>query len=470
MSLIPIIPITKDAKYSSRYLSLGRKTNVDSGRYSKFANWFNLDLQGKQESSHEVVSSFEKFADLSLSNNERSFLRGIIETLPESFRVVKLDANGNETLAFSYMNLLPLIGEAVSSFSSSENQKDKSDAVKVGSSLSTKLRDYYVNQQLDIMTTPENEQRLLGMSEDERRKLANDLVNASDEAPAFRGRSSIGGQGGAVDEAGAAQLSEFERIAVESGLSPQTFRPSTQTGQGGDLVDMDEWLQLNPESSVLDLAGLEKEGLVFSEGFNMGGILDPNGSFTVKDADGKPKSWTATEASRLIYNLREKGEVKKIEEIQDMMVKAGYYMDTRPIRGIVDETTVVAWNLFLTDAARSGESPKNQFLKKVSERQMIRTGDVFQSRQDPVEVDAFVQSAAQSVLGRPLTRDEVVSVKSAILDWEKQALTSGLLSTDPTRTNFDARVVDLIQTQNQEELRFKAWAEGKDAFETIFGS
>lgn len=101
---------------------------------------------------------------------------------------------------------------------------------------------------------------------------------------------------------------------------------------------------------------------------------------------------------------------------------------------------------------------------------MIRTGDVFQSRQDPVEVDAFVQSAAQSVLGRPLTRDEVVSVKSAILDWEKQALTSGLLSTDPTRTNFDARVVDLIQTQNQEELRFKAWAEGKDAFETIFGS
>jgi len=467
--MIPIIPITKDAKYSSRYLSLGRKTKVDSGRYSKFANWFNLDLQGKQKSSHEVVSSFEKFADLSLSNNERSFLRGIIETLPESFRVIKLDANGNETLAFSYMNLLPLIGEAVSSFSSSENQKDKFDAAKVGSSLSTKLRDYYVNQQLDIMTTPENEQRLLGMSEDERRKLANDLVNASDEAPAFRGRSSIGGQGGAVDEAGAAQLSEFERIAVENGLSPESFRPSTQTGQGGDLVDMDEWLQINPESSVLDLAGLEKDGLVFSEGFNMAGILDPNGSFTVKDNEGKARSWTATEATKLIYNLREKGETKKIEELQDMMVKAGYYMDTRPIRGIVDETTVIAWNLFLTDAARSGESPKNQFLKKVSERQMIRTGDLFQSQQDPVAVEAVVQQAAGSVLGRQLTTDEVRSVTSAIKDWEKKAYTSGLSASDPVTYDFEARINRFIEQQNQVELQMSTQRVAEDYYKQVMG-
>jgi len=437
---------------------LGSRASITWSLFEPLYRKFNLDMRAKQGKPRDVAKGINLLLGLGLSKQEITFLEGALSSLPKELLSAR-EAGEQDEYFLNDINLLQLIDQIEKSVIAGANPKTIEFAKKFTTGIRSKIEKVYVTQQLQILLNdPQNAQKLSGMSDQEKNTLALEFINSSSMSPAAQSTATYASEAGA--DTGQAEI-----------YAGTGFRPVSQIPSGtGDLPTMDEYLRLNAESSILGLASLEQQGQVYSDGFDMTGILDPKGTITVRDADGKARSWTAREAVNLIYDLYEKGETKKVTELQNMMVRAGYFQDTRPVLGLVDETTVDAWNLFLTDAARNNRTPKDQFLFNVQQRWKLRSSATYQSQQDPAQVDAFVQSAAQSVLGRPLTRDEVVSVKSAILDWEKQALTSGLLPTDPTTVNFDARVVDLIQKQNQDELIFKVWAEGKDAFETIFGS
>lgn len=460
----PLGQVSGSSSYQTRQVAAA---NIDWTNYDKFAKWFNVDLQAKEDNGEQILDAFLNSTKLKLSSAEKNFLKGVFKSMPASLRVIKAKGQNIDSPVM-YINLLPVIEAKLVALQSPDYKKpgrrdvDKEEMASITGSLTKKIRKYYVDMTLETLASdPANAQRMQTMSEDQKLAFANQLVDSTDQSPLAnitQGDTPIGAAPGTTSP-------------LEETLRQAGYNVAMPTTGGSDFIDSwDEYLKANPNGTFSELVAKEYDGESFSDGFDMSGILDPNGNIPVKLENGQVKLWNAIESNNLIYDLYEKGDTGKIIEIQNMMLKAGYYADTRPIKGIVDSTTVTAWQLFLTDAARSNRSPADQFKFAVTERGKIRYGDVYQSPSDPVEVNQYLQTAGQSVLGRPLTPDEVISLRNAVLNLEKQAITSGLDPVDPAKLNFDARVNEMIRNQNQEELRFMTWDKGKADFEAIFGS
>jgi hypothetical protein len=137
-----------------------------------------------------------------------------------------------------------------------------------------------------------------------------------------------------------------------------------------------------------------------------------------------------------------------------MLRGAGYFnpKDGLPLMGLVDQSTVRAWTLFLTDAARFNRSPKDHWINSVNQMKDIREGKVpIANPEDPLETQTKFQSAAQEILGRNLSVTESRLLSTKMEEWRREVLTFGLSPYDQP-VNFDERINNFIEQRGAGEL------------------
>lgn len=433
-----------------------RPTSFNWDRFQPFSQWYSARQSYKTASPDQLLSVFSNESGIKFDGAQKEVLRRAFALIPESLRSVSIDSTDptKQTSLISFINLLPYLDSVEAAFTQSMPSAEEGESVSkewldvIGAITKTKslIRNHYLNvetQRIQSQPDPAIASRWQEMTEAERAAEVSKIVDAGQEGSPLL-RLIPDGELLPQTESKTPTLdqytSEFDPQSSED-LAPQTY---------------EDYLRLNPESSLYDIAKLESEGALYTDGFEASWFSRWNandGTVQTKDENGKPVLWKAEQALNLIYDIAEKNP-DKLREIQKFLKEGGYYAETFGVPGVLDDSTKLAWASFLTDSARNNLAPKDNLVKRMNERRQLRTSGVEESQFDPAAVRASVQSAAEAVLGRTLGGDEVYQVMQMMKKWEAEALTAGLMSTDSPTVNFDARIAEYISQANNEEVMF----------------
>lgn len=480
---------TDNIDYQSAELkTLFKNFSVNEEQYSNFTNQFSLGGKTEKASAEELVDHVVSTLDLELSNQEKGFLVGMFAVLPEDLRQIRKRGEATSSV-LDNINLLPLIRKGLAAIQANPDNKNKEKIAELGEKLSEKITDSYVEiEQTRLSADPAAQNELLNMTEDERRAAVEDVINASNVSPIARASNQ--------------NIAEPEAISgtptMDSNL-PTAFQ-KTLPSTGMDIQTYEDFIKINPGTTIVDLAKLEATGeWPFNDSFEAsffrkwmpeaGDVVSIN-NFTTPDAAERavagqqkpaPKTvkWNAYQALDFIYGLEESNNREGIAEIQSIMRQAGYYQGRavddsvvmpafRP--GYLDDATIEAWQLFLTDAARKNLSPSRLLFEQKQSRYNQRLTGEGIPQIDPFERDATVQQFAMNVLGRALNDEETKKVLQYVMQLERESATLGVMESDPDSINFSARITDFIRRSNEDEARLIYADEQKKAWEGLFGT
>lgn len=372
---------------------------------------------------------------------------------------LKLGSSSGSNL-INNINLLPLFDEwsaeyAENNFASHYKEK----GIKQLNKARQILLDSYIDTEIVNMNN-QNIGSVTAATEEERRSKAAERVNSDAiYSPTYRAVSASTGVSPITGQVG----QEY----VGSGLEPETF---------------EDYLRLNPNSTVYNLIEMETINAgdeSFSEGFDatmFAGWLTnkQRNEANAKKEDGSSALWSPTQAIKFIYDLADEGNTKKINELQTMLRQAGYFTllgdgGVLPIPGVVDTAMEQAWGLFLTDAARMNKTPADMFKdKKMQYAKMVTSGQGLIG-EDKAGISQDIDVLSFEVLGRRLSPAEKQSLYTAVRGWEREQLSSQLYSQQPTTIDIDARLAQLIESTNANEIAFNIGESMNEKFRKWYG-
>lgn len=244
--------------------------------------------------------------------------------------------------------------------------------------------------------------------------------------------------------------SGYQTVAEQSGDSESTFAGDIQT-----------FFDLYPDYQFTQ--ALERARAFEYTGFNEFALRYGTVQTSTKG------SWSVLEAHNWIDGL----DATQLGKVQDDLRQAGYFdaVGTLPrARGLLDETTRVAWAFFLADAAKNNTTPLDWYMKsKTAMRQNVWDQQV--QKTDPATIKAQVGDLSQSMLGRRLNDDELASLTERIRDWEREFVYGQSTSArENEQVDIGARIEQYIQTNMSNEFAVANAYESTRAFERVFGN
>jgi hypothetical protein len=433
----------------------------------------NRDLKNVRALGAEALADlFSELYDFMPADEERNLFVNFLNTLPQDLRLVGDSSSGPVSL-ITQVNLLSLTRQYRSQVANNETDSRKRQAtINQLNSLETLIADVYVEQEKQYLSSD---------------GMGNEDASASGTDVEARAREYVSQP---------SYLPPVGRETAGQNIDPNTGTPildsNLQFGLPvGEEISYESILRLNPQSSILDLAKLEEEYDLSSDYFDVtdfeewnsrnrpeakrpsiywGQSVFNNQRVPAVSLDRKV-TWSAKQAVNYVYQLDEKGDKNKIREIQEMLRGAGYFnpQDGLPLMGLVDDSTIKAWTLFLTDAARSNQSPKDHWLKRVNEMNDVREGRTpIPETEDPLATQNTFQTAAKDILGRNLSVTESRLLSTKMEEWRREVLSFGLSPYDQP-VDFEARINNFIEQQGSEELGMERRARLQSSIEKYFG-
>ena len=99
-----------------------------------------------------------------------------------------------------------------------------------------------------------------------------------------------------------------------------------------------------------------------------------------------------------------------------MLRDGGYFktLQTLPESGVIDDATRKAWDLFLTDAMRSGRTPADELKERAKSFETFLTGSAGYMQVDEASIESTARQLGQQVIGRGLSGEELTSLMSNV--------------------------------------------------------
>lgn len=418
-------------------------TSALKPQITQFKNTFASSLRAFNP--ERLVEVFKDVYGLSLSAEDENVLSNFFSRLPTDLRLAADTPSGQSAL-ITQINLLPLIKQAKTFVLSDDEGGSayKSAEISLLNNLEAKIAGAYI--------AAETQGDAASSSTVDRAKV----YSESYVPPVGRF---------ATTETASSSFEDLVTTQASSASGDPLSAITENMPGAGDYaanvqeIDIATYLRQNP--TVNDLAQIAKQ--MDSPMFEMGSWdrwLNPGKKFVGEDADGNSTVWSATDAINYLFALEEKGDIDKIKAVQNMLRKSGYFSAIGaegtpmfPTQGIVDEQTLMAWNIFLTDAARSNRNPQAQYLFKLKQLNEIRSGKTaIPSIDDPEAAEDLIQQIAGNLLGRTVSPGEISSLMKAIDGWRREAMTLGFEPSDPGSVNFNARIENYLEEANQKEI------------------
>ena len=239
----------------------------------------------------------------------------------------------------------------------------------------------------------------------------------------------------------------------------QSGQPDQSSVYSGNIVD---FFNLYPNRSFADALDVGASGYEYS-GFNEFALKYG----TVYTSSGK--TWSVLDAN----NFLDKLDPAQLKIVQDDLRVTGYFDAVGSLprsSGLLDETTRVAWQYFLADAAKADTTPLDWYARSVSAmRQNVWDEQV--QRTDPMTIKSQAGDLAFSMLGRRLNDDELVSLTEQIRNWEREYVAkSSTFARDQEQVDIGARIEDYIANNMQQEYSVSNALASSASFERIFGN
>ena len=345
----------------------------------------------------------------------------------------------------------------------------------------------------------ESENSIIPPGANKTRYIANfdKTIKALDAKYREDAKSFVGTQGEFTDEQTEAAIDNF--LDNSSGFSPTKniaddmadpnksaggsitadgqFVPSDLTLNADNQIDYTQYLQEHATATVDDLLNLEEQlGVTEQNVFNPGAFLtNLTGKITTVKADdpnAKQTTWNLGQSISYVNNITKQQRIKLQQSLRD----AGYFdkLGAYPAQGENDETTRLAWNLFLSDALRNNQSPSER-LKNASDdfakRMASGQGNLFL---DKSSVESAVLAVGSQVLGRGLDQTELDSLTAAVRGWEREAYKTKATGTGPegqmfSEPDIEARINRYMQETYEDETTMNSLPDNIKFLKSVFG-
>lgn len=251
-------------------------------------------------------------------------------------------------------------------------------------------------------------------------------------------------------ESGAGATSDTSATSSVAPTDPEAgFDVTAGTGAYATKT-YQQMLQENYNLTINDLVQLEtSSGLSSQAGtYNAAGFVQ---RLTGKVASADDKEWSLGEAVQYLYKFQD--DKSRVTQVQNMLRDGGYFktLQTLPESGVIDDATRKAWDLFLTDAMRSGRTPSAQAEFATSAFNRKLTSGEGYMQLDPTTVESAARQLGEAIIGRGLSGSELASLLQNVRNWEQQDFVRGLTDPKQQRTDLEARIEDHIRTQYQDE-------------------
>jgi hypothetical protein len=271
---------------------------------------------------------------------------------------------------------------------------------------------------------------------------------------------------------------------------PITNTPDTTTATGGPIIDEEgnidisniagdlgglsykQYLQRYATATIEDLLRLEDTGEVTTSEINAGEFV-ANLTGKVSGTNGTtPVMWSLAQAKEYLWSL----DPNKVADLQDSLRDAGYFdkLGAYPYKGDKDEPTVLAWDLFLADALRNGQTPSARLQSasdSFAQRLASGQGNLFMDEED---VKGAALALGSKVLNRGLDQAELETLTAAVRNWEKEAYktkSTGQSETGDIFSEVDitARINSYMQETYNEETVINSLPENIQFLKSVFG-
>lgn len=245
------------------------------------------------------------------------------------------------------------------------------------------------------------------------------------------------------------------------GITADGFQVDTSalTMTANQELDYTQYLQEHATATVEDLLSFEEtnditQPNVFKAGEFITNLTGQVNAVNWADPNGGRTTWNLSQAISYVNKITPEQRIKLQKSLRD----AGYFdkLGAYPDSGKNDETTRLAWNLFLSDSLRNDETP-SAYLKKSSDNFAKRLasgqGNLFL---DEASVESAILAVGSQVLGRGLDRTELESLTAVVRDWERQKYKSPATGTGPegevfSQPDIEARINRYMQETYREE-------------------
>lgn len=264
----------------------------------------------------------------------------------------------------------------------------------------------------------------------------------------------------AVVEQGAEQ-------AQTAGTENESFDPSSMEGGFNFGVDYQTQLRLNPD---LDITDLVSGGSVFegdsSEVFNASALVQ---QITGMIASQDNKMWDLNEAVTFIYSYQD--DPTKVKRLQKLLTDSGYFqtLNALPESGQIDDATRQAWNLFLTDALRSGRTPLDQAKFAREAFQTKLAGDTGYMAIDPATISSTARQLGEAIIGRPLSAKETYDLVNKAKDWQREAFVRGQTNPEQMQTDVQAQIEQHLRQTYNDDIVLDSVRSSRDTLASLFG-
>jgi hypothetical protein len=271
---------------------------------------------------------------------------------------------------------------------------------------------------------------------------------------------------------------------------PITTTPDSTPTTGGDIIDEEgnidinnivgdlgglsykQYLQRYATATIEDLLRLEDTGEVTTSEINAGEFV-ANLTGKVSGTNGTNSvMWSLAQAKEYLWSL----DPNKVADLQNSLRDAGYFdkLGAYPYKGDRDEATVLAWDLFLADALRNGQTPSarlqgasNSFAQRMASGQ----GNLFMDEED---VKGAALALGSKVLNRGLDQAELETLTDAVRNWEKEAYKTKSMGSGEngdifSEVDITARINSYMQETYNEETVINSLPENIQFLKSVFG-
>ena len=263
------------------------------------------------------------------------------------------------------------------------------------------------------------------------------------------------------------------------GITADGFQVDTSAlamAANGEL-DYTQYLQEHATATVEDLLAFEESSdvtqpNVFKAGEFITNLTGQVNAVNWADPNGGRTTWNLGQAISYVNKITPEQRIKLQKSLRD----AGYFdkLGAYPDSGKNDETTRLAWNLFLSDSLRNDETPST-YLKKSSDNFAKRLasgqGNLFL---DEASVESAILAVGSQVLGRGLDRTELESLTTVVRNWEREKYKSPVTGTGPegevfSQPDIEARINRYMQDTYREETVINSMPNNIKLLKQAFG-
>lgn len=246
----------------------------------------------------------------------------------------------------------------------------------------------------------------------------------------------------------AAQIESGASLGTPAAAGQQQYDPWSVTAS--DMTEQD-YLQQTAGSTIEDLIKVFGEDTDFEFNFaNLPSAYRPSGA-TLK--------FDPRQALSYIYKLNS----DQVFDLQENLAKAGYFDQVGSQygqAGVVDQTTRVAWDMFLADSARTGVSPGKLMESKLISYLRTRNATSGFVGSDPAAISQSIRQLGVEVIGRGLNKQEELALTKAIRGWEREAALGPTFAQDNYQIDINAKATEYMEKQFATE----AWQNDLDKF------